>query len=278
LSPEIFGLVLLAALLHAAWNAIVKQSDDPLLAQWLVIVAGSLLCLPFAFWFAFPLPESWPLLAAGVTIHTAYYLMLAESYRVGDLSQVYPLARGSAPIIVAAASVLWIDEPLSNGALAGVGIVGIGVTSLAIGRRSSKSHAVPLALTVGLSIGAYSVVDGLGVRSAGSPFSYIVWLEIFCGFPITAVVLVRRSRSQIAAFLRHSGGRGTFGGIISTLAYACVLWAYSVAPLASVSALRETSVIFGAAIGAMLLGEPFGTRRIAAAAVVAAGVTLLQLS
>lgn len=276
MTPAIVGLVLMAALLHAVWNAIVKQSDDPLLAQWCVIVAGSLLCFPLIFVVAPPSPETWPWLALGVAIHTAYYLLLAESYRVGELSQVYPLARGAAPPLVAMASLLLIDEPISTGGLAGVGLVSLGVLSLARG-SPGPSRAVPLALTVGCLIGGYSVVDGMGVRTSASPFTYIVWLEVLCGAPITVVVLARRW-GRVRPYLRTGGVPGAVGGIISTLAYAAVLFAYSRAPLAEVSALRETSVIFGAAIGAFLLREGFGRRRIAAAALVVVGVATLQLA
>ena len=276
MTPEILGLVLFAALLHAVWNAIVKQSGDPLLAQWLVIAAGSLLCFPLIFVTPLPGPESWPWLALGVGIHTAYYLLLAESYRVGELSQVYPLARGTAPPLVAVASLLLIDEPLSTGGLAGIGLVSVGVLSLARGGPES-SRAVPLALAVGCLIGGYSVVDGMGVRTSASPLTYIVWLEVLCGVPITVVALARR-RGRVRTYLRQGGVSGAVGGIISTLAYAAVLFAYSRAPLAEVSALRETSVIFGVAIGAFLLREGLGPRRLIAATLVALGVSALQLA
>ena len=275
MTVEIFGLVLAAALLHAVWNAIVKRSSDPLLGQWLVIAMGAVLCAPLAFVAPLPAPESWPWLAAAVSIHTVYYLSLAESYRIGDLSQVYPLARGSAPPLVALAAFLLVDEPLSTGGLAGVGLVSIGVISLASG-RGALDRAVPLALGVGVLIGGYSVVDGIGVRRAGSPFAYIVWLEVLCAIPITLVVLVRR-RGRIAAYLRSEGAAGASGGVIATLAYAGVLYAYSRAPLAEVSALRETSVIFASVIGAFVLHESFGARRITAAMLVACGIAALNL-
>ena len=276
MTPEILGLVLFAALLHAAWNAIVQQSDDPLLAQWLVIAAGSVLCFPLMFVAAPPGPETWPWLALGVTIHTAYYLLLAESYRVGDLSQVYPLARGTAPPLVALASLMLIDEPISAGGLAGVGLVSVGVLSLAHGGAGS-TRTVPLALVVGCLIAGYSVVDGMGVRSSASALTYIVWLEVLCGIPITVVALARR-RGRVRSYLRTSGVSGAVGGLIAVLAYSAVLFAYSRAPLAEVSALRETSVIFGAGIGAFLLQEGFGPRRLAAAALVAVGIATLQLA
>jgi drug/metabolite transporter (DMT)-like permease len=207
-----------------------------------------------------------------VSIHTAYYLLLAESYRRGDLSQVYPLARGSAPLIVAAGAYLLVDEPLGRAGLVGVGLVCAGIISLA-----SRGPALPLALSVGALIGCYSLVDGIGVREAGSAFAFIVWLEVLCGIPMTCVVLYRRW-GRIAEYARTRGLHPAVGGLVSTIAYASVLYAYSRAPLAEVSALRETSVVFAAAIGAGLLGEPLGTRRILAAATVALGAAILQIS
>lgn len=274
MSPEVFAVVLGAALLHASWNAIVKRSGDTLLGQWLVIVAGSALCVPLLFLAPLPEPASWPWLAAAVALHTVYYLSLAESYRLGDLSQVYPLARGSAPLIVAAGAYWLVDETLSPLELACVALVCAGVLSLA---RGGARRPVLLALFVGCTIGAYSVVDGIGVRRAGSVLAYLAWLEVLCGIPISLVVLARR-RGRVLAFLRTNGRSGVLAGFISTLAYAGILWAYSGAPLASVSALRETSVIFAAAIGALLLREPMGAWRIGAAALVAAGVALLNLA
>jgi drug/metabolite transporter (DMT)-like permease len=279
LEAGVFALVLLAAVIHAIWNALVKSSDDSWLASCVLFGTGSVLCalcLPFA---PAPARESWPFLAAGVVLHNGYMVFLMLAYRAGDLSHVYPLARGSAPLLVAAASAPVAGEFLSPQALVGVALVSAGIAALALDRglaREGGRRAVVYALTAGCWIASYTLVDGLGVRRGGSTLGYILWLQALEAVPFVLGTLALRGR-ELLAFARRRGGRGAIGGALAAIGYALVLWAYSLGALAPIAALRETSTILAAWIGTRLLGEPFGRRRIVASVLVAAGIVALNL-
>jgi drug/metabolite transporter (DMT)-like permease len=279
LGSGVLALVLLSAVIHATWNALVKSSDDSWLTSCVLFGTGSLVCalgVPFA---DVPARESWPFLAAGVALHNGYMTFLLLAYRAGDLSHVYPLARGSAPLLVAAASGSVAGEFLSPSAVAGTALVSAGILSLALDRglaREGGGRAVVYALTTGCWIAGYTLVDGLGVRRAGTTLGYILWLQALEAVPFVLVTLLLR-RGEVLAFARRSGGRGALGGLLAALGYSLVLWAYSLGALAPIAALRETSTILAAWIGTAMLGEPFGRRRIAASLLVAAGVVALNL-
>lgn len=267
------ALVLVAAALHAAWNTQVKRSRDPLLALATVIVtAGALgaLLLP---WVGLPPADAWPYLGASVLLHGLYHLLLARSYRLGDLSQVYPIARGVAPPLVAGLAALSAGELPGPLPLAGLVIASLSIASLGMGGSPSQRGAVGFALATGTLIAAYSVVDGHGSRSAGA-LSFIAWSHVLDVPPICAVAGLSR-RGQIRAHLERDGLRAAAGGVIAISTYSIVLWAMTRAPLASVSMLRETSVIFAGLFGALLLRERVGPRRVVATLGVCAGGALL---
>lgn len=274
----VVGLLLLAALLHASWNAIAKASGDPLVAMAVVTATGGLFAALFAPAVSFPARAAWPFLAASVVLHLAYQLFLVTAYRLGDLSQVYPIARGLAPCAVAALAFLFSGEVLAPRHTAGLLLASAAIASLALaggppsvaGRRAAAA-----AVTTALLIGSYTFVDGLGVRRCESPFDYVVWSFVFDGLPIAFVALAVRGRTLLL-FPRATLVRAAGGGVLSVVAYGIVLWALSRGAMGPVAALRETSVVFAAVIGTRLLGEPFGARRVAAAAGVAAGIALLQ--
>lgn len=272
------ALVLVAAVTHAAWNALAKGSDDRLIAFALIqgvpiAVAAGL--APFV-----PIPEAaaWPYLIGSVIIHNGYFFFLMEAYRDGDLSHVYPLARGSAPLLVALVmAVLAIETPTTWGMI-GIALVSAGIASLTFAGRNhypSGMKPVGLALLTGLFITGYTFCDGLGTRLAGTPASYIVWMFLLAGIPFClATAVVRRGR--LAADLRGAWKGGTAAGLLSMFAYALVMYAMSQGALAYVSALRETSVLFAALIGTLVLREPFGLPRILAATVIASGIAVMQ--
>lgn len=281
IDPGVFLLVLFAAVAHATWNAFVKAGEDKLVSLCLVIFTTSvpaLLALPFL-----PLPAaaSWPYLIASALVHYLYYAALVAAYRHGDLSLAYPIARGSAPILVAAGAWLFAGEGLSGWKWIGVLTVSLGIMSLARPGRAKASDgeakAIVFALLTGLTIAGYSLSDGLGVRHSGSAFAYIAWLFVFSGLPMPFVIRWCRG-GESARLVRAHLKLGIFGGLISGLAYGIVIWAMSVAPLALVISLRETSVLIAAAIGSVFLKERFGPRRIAAAAAIVAGAALMHLA
>ncbi len=281
----VLALVLLAAVLHASWNALVKAGEDKLVMQTLVISVHGYLAMPLLFFLPLPDPASWPYLGLSALIHFVYYAGVIGAYRHGDLSQVYPIARGSAPALVALGAWALAGEALSAAELLGVFTVSLGIVSLTglpgqlrRGRGDGdgrEAKAIGFALLTGMTIASYSLADGLGVRESGNALSYILWLFALEAVPLTAFCLWRRRGRVVAAFKPHLKA-GIIGSLLSGLAYGIVIWAMSVAPMAHVVALRETSVVIAAIIGTRLLREPFGRKRIAAAAVVAAGAVLME--
>lgn len=270
-------LVLSAAVMHATWNAFVKAGNDKAVMQCLVIFFGGipgLIILPFV---PLPDPACWPYLVGSVLAHSVYYFTLVEAYRFGALSQTYPIARGSAPLLIAIAGLLVANEHLNGGEWLGLVIACAGLISLAGIPKAGEGRSILFAFATSLGIACYSVLDGLGVRSTANGLSYITWLLALEMIPVgLAFLWLRRGRAM--ASLKQNFKRGLFGGIIAGIGYGIVIWAMDFAPMAHVSALRETSVILAALIGTLVLHEPFGPRRIAAAALVAAGNALLHLA
>jgi drug/metabolite transporter (DMT)-like permease len=268
--------VLGAALLHAAWNALIKSGRDPLLDTALVALAGTLVALPLVFLVSPPEPASWPYIAASVTVHLGYYTAVAGAYRAGDLSHGYPIMRGTAPLLVAGVSWLWFGEALSFSAWIGVLLICGGVLSLGMAGGGANRKATAWALFSALIISIYTLADGAGVRVSGGAERYLVWLFLFLGLPFGLIVLALKR----GAFLRHAAQhwwRGIAGALLSGISYGIALWAMTRAPVAIVAALRETSVIFAALIGAWLLKEGHLKERLAGAAAVLAGLIALKL-
>jgi drug/metabolite transporter (DMT)-like permease len=275
----VIGLVLLAAALHASWNALVKAGGDKLVVLSLAILGSGLpavVVLPFV---PFPDPASWPYLLASVLIHQGYYFCLVYAYKHGDLSQVYPIARGAAPLMVGVGAWVLAGEVLSVPEAAGIAIASAGIMSLAFARRNGapdNPKAILFALGTGVCIAGYSLADGMGVRRTPEAASYIAWMFALEA-PLLVLIAMARRRGRVWTAFRPHLLTGLFGGLIAATAYGIVIWAMSLAPIAHVVALRETSVILAAIIGTAVLGEPFGRLRVAAAAIVAAGAALLQI-
>ena len=274
-------LVLAAAFLHACWNALVKSGRDPLLTIVTVSAVASLISASLIPFVQAPARAAWPYLALGVLTHNGFKIFLILAYRAGDFSRVYPLARGSAPLVVAAFSGLVAGETVSGAELAGVALISAGLASLALepGRggtdRRTDGIAVGCALLTGVFIGAYTLIDGMGVRVGGSHLGYSAWLFFLDGMPMVTLGLVLRGR-QVAGFLRRGALPAIVAGSLSLLAYFVVIWALQAGTMAPIAALRETGVIFAAIIGRVVLKEHFGGRRMAAAALVTLGVAALH--
>ncbi len=278
LEPGVAGLVLLAGVLHATWNTLVKIGGDRTAVLALVMVCGALPWLPFIAFLPPPAMASWPYLGMSLLIHLGYYAFLLGAYRHGDLSQVYPIARGGAPALVALGAWGLAGESLSLGEATGLAVVCLGILSLAWSRGGLNAdvRGIAFALLTAATIGAYIVVDGLGVRLSGAPLSYVAWLFVTEGIAMALLGLWLRRRALKAA-LRTSWASGLLGGLLSTASYGIAVYALSLGPMAHIAALRETSVIVAALIGTRLLGEPFGARRVAAATAVAVGAIVLQI-
>jgi drug/metabolite transporter (DMT)-like permease len=271
----LYGLVILSAIAHAVWNALVKSAGDRTLTMVAIRTVGMMLglvALPFVDW---PSPESWKWLAVTAVVMFAYYALLVRSYGVGDMSVVYPLARGLAPVLTTVAAFLVIGEALSTGQIAAVVMISIGIMALSFGAGASRA-AVGFALATGVSVATYSFFAGLGVRAAGTVLGFQACLEIVTGFGMLCYGVVAR-RADLMIYARRHGAVGLFAGAVSVLGFLAYLVAARSLPLGPVSALRETSVIFGAVLGTIVLREGFGPRRIAAAVLVTVGIVLLAM-
>ena len=271
--------VLAAAACHAGWNALLKLNVAPVVATVLVAVAAGLLVLPLLPITPLPAAAAWPYIVASAIIHVAYFVALAEAYRWGDLSQVYPIARGTAPLLTAALASLWLNEALGSNGWAGVIVLAAGILLLTVkGARKLAPfdhRAVAFALATSLTITAYTLVDGIGARLAGSALAYTVWLFIGDGITMAIYGALRVGPSLLKDFRAH-WRIATAGAALSTAAYAIAIWAMTVAPIALVAALRETSVLFAALFGTVLLREPLLPVRLVAALLVMAGALLLR--
>ena len=276
----VFAAVLFAAACHAGWNALIKVGLDPLSTTILIAVGSavvSLVGLPFV---GMPAPAAWPWLIASAFVHLFYFAALAEGYRVGDLGQVYPIARGAAPLMTATASALLVGEHLSVFGWAGIAALATGVLLLSARGGRAIMHldrrAVGYALLTALTICAYSLVDGIGARVSQNPQAYVGWLFVF-----NAAVLLPyglwRSASKMTSVIGRFWPHALAGGALQVLAYGIVLWAMTLAPIAIVAGLRETSVLFGAVLAVLLLKEPFRATRVGAAALIVCGLVLLRL-
>jgi len=273
---EVTILILLAAALHAGWNALIKISGDRIAVMAFVTLTGSflsLLALPFV---DSPDPASWPLLLLSILIHTGYHFFLPTAYDHGDLGQVYPIARGSAPILVTLGAILFAGEFINPVAMVGVVCLSIGVMAITFEQKKGAAinpKAIFFALATGVCIASYTVVDGLGVRQAGSIFGFAVWLTIGDGILTFAIALIWKKR-EIWRVAKENISIGLAGGFMQVAAYWIIIYALAVAPMGMVSALRETSVLFAALISTFLLKEGFGVWRFISASLVTFGLFL----
>ena len=285
--PLIVGLLLMAALMHASWNAILKSDQSDRLATFGVIMTTGtvmgLCAVPFLPWIE---PAAWKYLASSVLIHVLYYTFLLKAYSYGDLSHTYPIARGLGPLLVALVSGRFIGEHLRPQDILGVLLLSFGLIALAMPLRnvvpkpgSRHGLATLFAVLTGFTIAAYIIADGLGVRSAGPTFqhrlSYIAWLCVVEGPWLLVLAIVLRP-GTVWAHLRRTWWRGAIGGVIANVGYGIAIYALVLGPMAHIAALRETSVLFGALMGTLLLGEPFGLRRVAAAFVIVVGLVMMN--
>jgi len=278
MSLNVMFIVLFGALLHAAWNAFIKSGDNKLVETTLLVTgAGAIAAavLPFV---PGPAQASWPFLAASVAIHCAYFSLVALAYRTGELSFAYPMMRGSAPLFTAVLTFFVVGEPIGGGGWLGILLLCAGILWLARdGWRSANSqkHALAFALLNAVVIVAYTIVDGLGVRASQNAWSYVLWLFFLNTFPLLAIGFASNARSILSVPLR-GWGKGFAGGVCTVCAYGLALWAMTQAPIALVAALRETSVLIGTALGALLLKERFGPNRWLAATLITAGAVAMK--
>jgi len=272
----LYGLVILSAIANAVWNALMKSAGDRVLTMVAIRTVGllfGLVALPFVDW---PAPESWKWLALTAAVMFAYYALLIRSYGVGDMSVVYPLARGLAPMLTTIAAFFAIGETLGLGQVAAVAMIALGIMALSVGAGASGG-AVGFALATGISVATYSFFAGLGVRTAGTVLGFQACLEIVTGLGMLCYGITVR-HADLMAYARRYGALGLLTGAVSVAGFLAYLVAAQHLPLGPVTALRETSVIFGTVLGTVVLKEGFGLRRVAAALLVTAGIMLLAIT
>jgi drug/metabolite transporter (DMT)-like permease len=275
--PLTVALLLLAAFMHASWNAILRGGADRLWSMTMMGVVGGGVAAVAALGLPAPHMASWPFIALSCVLQVGYSLFLIRAYRDGHLAHVYPIARGTAPLLVTAGAWLVAGEHLTSTTLAGVALVSGGVMLLALGRDRPDARSAGAAFAAGAFIASYMVTDGIGVRLSVAAISYAVWQAAGQGASmLVTYCLVRRS---LPGRLRGREGVTTaVAAIIGNVGYGIALWAMSANPMGQVSALRETSILFAAFLGAILLREPLTLRRIAGGATIAAGAICLSWS
>ena len=259
----------------------IKGGSDVLLDTATIVACGGLLAVPFLFVVPFPDAASWPYLVGSIVIHLAYYFLMVNAYRSGELSLVYPLMRGVAPLITAVLGIIWLRELPAPISWLGMLMISIGVIALALRPAgdapvlAGHGRAVSFALGNAAVIAVYTIIDGTGARLSGNPWAYIVWLFLLDAIPFSIFMLVTRRRAFLAALIERRW-HGLIGGALSAGAYAISVWAMTKAPVALVASLRETSVLFATLIGARLLKERLSARRWAGVGAVVIGVVALK--
>lgn len=288
LSWGIVLAVLCGAAMHAGWNVLVKFAGDKSVDNALVILMAGLVALPFALAGGLPERASWPYLGTSMLVHFGYYLALVGAYRHGELGMTYPIMRGFAPLLVALGSALIVGEVPSAAAWSGVLGITLGVALVGLSHPGQAlHHGKALAFAFGNAgiIATYTFVDGLGVRAdvaaGGAATRFVLWLFVLNALPYPLLVLLRRERAQRGALLAYACARAplaAIGGAASLGSYAIALWAMTRAPVASIAALRETSVLFATLFGTRLLQERFGLQRAFGTVAILAGVVALRLA
>lgn len=277
LTWPIVGIVLFGALLHASWNVVVKSSTDKALDTALIHLLGSIIALPLLLIVGLPPIAAWPYIFASVLIHIAYYMALTGAYKHGDMGLTYPLMRGVAPMLVAVSAFTTLGEHLSPLAWAGVMGICCGVLVLGLSRHALDNRRATLfALANAVVIAIYTVVDALGARVSGNALQYVVALFVLDGWPFALMVLARRGRAAWP-YARARWPVAAGGALASLGSYGIALWAMTRAPVATVAALRETSVLFAALLGSWFLKEKFTPRRALGTCVIVGGVMALRL-
>jgi drug/metabolite transporter (DMT)-like permease len=279
--PFAIGLLFISAILHTTWNLLLKQSDDKYISTWWAVLAGSVIFLPVLFFTGLPTRETWIFLIASVGVEVVYYGLLSYAYIDSDFSLVYPLARGTAPALIALWSILFLDEAPTPGGFTGliiviVGLIIVGSSGLFFSQDKPHLKGIFLALTIALMISIYSVIDGAAVKqTAAFPYAILVF---FLAPAITSPLMIRRYGWQnLYSSWNMNRGRLFAIGLLTVCAYLLALTAYSIAPVSYSGAIREVSVVFGAFVGWKILGESMGKQRLLGSVVIFSGILVIAL-
>lgn len=275
MSETLIALTLFAALLHATWNALLRGGTDKLWSMTIMCIAIALASGAIALFLPLPARASWKYALLSALLHVGYNLCLVRSYQSGELSQIYPVARGSSPLLIACAAALFAHEKIALHTVGGIALISAGILMLAVRMRGLRGSGICPALVTGAFIAAYSVADGMGVRLSGNALSYTVWMSALWGVLMPAVYILLRGHKNLLRW-RPDLLSAAAGGLVSLLAYGIIIYAMTRSPMGAVSALRETSVLFVAAIGYWFFGEALTVRKIVACAVIVTGTLLIS--
>ena len=277
--PEslVYGLILLSALAHATWNAVVKHSSEGFLQLAMIRSVGLLLGAMLATQLPLPQPEAFGYLLGGAVFQYLYFYLLTRSYRALDYSTAYPIARGVTPLLVATAALLFLDESLQPLQITGVLLVTCGIFALIMRELQVSSGGILLSLATGVAITGYTTLGAAGVRTVANPLSFVAWLEILSGGGILAAVLLTQPLRGLS-FARSNLLRGSASGLLASGGFGVALWATSMMPVAAVAATRETSILFASLISVFALNERFSTWRLIGALIICTGIGALALA
>ncbi|WP_407155754.1 EamA family transporter [Bradyrhizobium sp. STM 3557] len=275
MTPIVFGFVTCAAVLHASWNAVLRGGSDRLWSMTLMMTAIVCVTSFTTVFISWPNAASWPYVVASAAIHTLYNVSLIRTYRSGDLGQTYPISRGSSPVLVTVGAAVFAQETITFLSAIGILLVSGGIMSLAFQRERVRADFLPAALVTGVLIGAYTVVDGIGVRLANDSLAYSN--AMFLLWSVTMPIIYFALRRRAPAYTGAQTVTALMGGVVSILAYGIVIWAMKFGEMGVVSALRETSVIYAAMIGRLFLNEELTVRRIASCLAIVSGVACLAV-
>ncbi|MGN7712613.1 EamA family transporter [Agrobacterium radiobacter] len=276
MSAVVVGLALFAALLHAAWNAFLRNGGDRLWTVTVMSFASTVVALPFVFIYPLPASGAWFYIVLSAILQVGYSVFLVAAYRYGELGQVYPIVRGTVPLLVTLGGFIITGDKLNPYQIAGVIFVAVGIMSLALGKGRASTSSILFALATGAIIAAYATVDSIGVRQAGQSGAYTAWVLVLYGAFLPAAFFAMRRR-LVVDFRASDTWKALAGGLVAMIAYGVVVAAFALGPAGPITALRETSVVFAVLIGWLFLGETLTVRRILACVIVAAGAILLGL-
>ncbi|MBZ9741244.1 MULTISPECIES: DMT family transporter [unclassified Mesorhizobium] len=274
MSPLVIGLALFAAILHASWNAFLRTGADRLWTVTVMSFSSTALAIPLAILNGLPATAAWPYVGLSACLQVGYSVFLVAAYRYGELGQVYPIVRGSVPLLVTLGGFLLTGQHLTAPETVGVALVGGGIMALSLGRGRASTTSILYALATGAIIASYAMVDAIGVRAAGNVGAYTAWVLLAYGALLPATFVAFRGRLAVDMRAPETW-KALGGGLFALLAYGVVVAAFALGPAGPITAIRETSVVFAAFIGRMFLGETLTPRRVGACAVVALGAICL---
>lgn len=274
---NIILLVLCAALSHAIWNSLIKGGKKPLLDSMIISVVWIFMCIVILPFLPFPSPESRPFMIVTTFVHVGYFFLLAKSYETGEFSKVYPIVRGLPPLIVAVMSFLILGENIGFYGWLGVVTISCGILTLEIGNKTPSQKTLMLSFATAAMIASYTVIDAIGARLSGNSTSFLLWFSLFQSIIFTTLVIILKGKKQCIDHALQYWRRGVIGGLLSITAYSIVLWAMTKAPIAQISALRETSVLFGSIVAIIFLSEPLKISRIISTIMIISGIVIIKI-